>query len=551
MLRRLHITNFTLIDQIGIEFNNGLTILTGQTGAGKSIILGALSLILGKRAESDLLYDNSRKCILEAEFISKSKSVKTFLKENDFDINETVLLRRELLPNGKSRSFINDTPATLKQLNQLGINVIDVHVQHENLKLSERNYRTFIIDAFGGHLHKSASYSQQFEIVKNLKVALSDLQKDILKQKREHDYFHFLFDEFEKANIIPGELLEKEELLKKLEHAEEIKSTLYSLGQLFSNESNGISQQLTQSERVLAPISSYTVQLEELSARIESLRLEIEDIASETSILESDVNLDPEQLSVVQERVNTINQLLQKHQVSSEEELIVIQNDLNDKLDQIEGGDTRITLLKQKLDTEVQILNSLGDELSNLRLACIDKFEKELVSNLTQLGMPEAKFHVKLTNTVEMEPLGKDIIDFAFTANKGVGVKKVHESASGGELSRILLAIKAILSKKTKLPTIVFDEIDTGVSGEVANMMGGLMKTISKNIQVIAITHLPQIAAKGNQHYSVYKDHKSEKTLTKIELLEGDNRVIELAKMLSGDKLSTVAKENARILLDN
>ena len=551
MLHRLYISNFTLIDQISIDLENGFTIVTGQTGAGKSIILGALSLVLGKRAESDLLFDASKKCIIESEFSTRSKSVKHFLKVNDFDINETLILRRELLPNGKSRSFINDTPATLKQVSQVGGYVIDVHAQHENLKLGERTYRTFLVDAFGGHLDKVSEYRQQFEKVKMLKDALAELESDLFKQKQEQDYFEFLYNECEETSIVPGELTEKEELLKKLEHAEEIKSTLFSLSQLLSNDNNGIVELSFQAERTVAPISSYTSKLESLAARIGSIQLEIQDLADEVNQLESEVTLEPEQLSMVQDRVNLINQLLQKHQVQTESELISIRNELKEKLTQIEGGDEKIIERKKELDRELLILEQLGNELSQLRLDCASSFEKELINHLTHLGMPEAKFKIEFIKTNELEPLGNEIIEFGFTANKGVGLKKVHESASGGELSRILLAIKSIVSNKTNLPTIVFDEIDTGVSGEVANKMGDLMKLISKKIQVLAITHLPQIAAKGNAHYSVYKDHNSEKTLTKIELLEGDNRVIELAKMLSGDKLSTVAKENARILLDN
>ncbi|MDB9725976.1 DNA repair protein RecN, partial [Salibacteraceae bacterium] len=330
-----------------------------------------------------------------------------------------------------------------------------------------------------------------------------------------------------------------------------IKSTLFSLSQLLSNDNNGIVELSFQAERTVAPISSYTSKLESLAARIGSIQLEIQDLADEVNQLESEVTLEPEQLSMVQDRVNLINQLLQKHQVQTESELISIRNELKEKLTQIEGGDEKIIERKKELDRELLILEQLGNELSQLRLDCASSFEKELINHLTHLGMPEAKFKIEFIKTNELEPLGNEIIEFGFTANKGVGLKKVHESASGGELSRILLAIKSIVSNKTNLPTIVFDEIDTGVSGEVANKMGDLMKLISKKIQVLAITHLPQIAAKGNAHYSVYKDHNSEKTLTKIELLEGDNRVIELAKMLSGDKLSTVAKENARILLDN
>ena len=551
MLHRLYISNFTLIDQIKINFNSGFTTVTGQTGAGKSIILGALSLVLGKRSESDLLYDTAKKCVLEAEFKSNSKFVKTFLKMNDFDINESIILRRELLPNGKSRSFINDTPATLKQLNQIGAEVIDIHVQHENLKLGERDYRTFIIDAFGGHLEKTTAYQRQFEKVSNLSKLLSNVQSEILKQKQEQDYFEFLFNEFEEANILIGELIEKEEQLKKLEHAEEIKSTLFSLGQLLSNDTNGMAEQSFQAERTITPLSTYTLELQSLAARVSSMQLEIQDLANEVNRIESDVKLDPENLSIVQERVNLINQLLQKHQVNTEAELITIKGELEEKLAQIHGGDDKVTAIENELEVEKGQLEKFGVELSELRIACSPKFEKELISNLIQLGMPVAKFEVRCTKTNDLEFLGNEIVDFVFTANKGVALKKVHESASGGELSRILLAIKAIVSSKTKLPTIVFDEIDTGVSGEVANKMGDLMKSISSKIQVLAITHLPQIAAKGNQHFSVYKDHNSEKTLTKIQLLEGDKRVIELAKMLSGDKLSTVAKENARILLDN
>tara|TARA_B110000093_G_C12959641_1_gene406569 strand:+ start:205 stop:1860 length:1656 start_codon:yes stop_codon:yes gene_type:complete len=551
MLYRLYISNFTLIDQIKINFNSGFTTVTGQTGAGKSIILGALSLVLGKRAESDLLYDTSKKCVLEAEFKSNSKFVKTFLKMNDFDINESIILRRELLPNGKSRSFINDTPATLKQLSQVGAEVIDIHVQHENLKLGERDYRTFIIDAFGGHLEKTTAYQYQFEKVSILRKLLSNVQSEILKQKQEQDYFEFLFNEFEGANILIGELMEKEEQLKKLEHSEEIKSTLFSLGQMLSNDTNGMAEQAFQAERTVTPLSNYTVELRSLAARVSSMQLEIQDLANEVNRIESDVKLDPENLSIVQERVNLINQLLQKHQVNTESELIAIKDELEGKLAQIHGGDDKVYAIEKELDVEKVQLEKLGAELSELRIACSPKFEKELISNLIQLGMPEAKFEVRCTKTKDLEFLGNEIIDFVFTANKGIALRKVHESASGGELSRILLAIKAIVSSKTKLPTIVFDEIDTGVSGEVANKMGDLMKSISRKIQVLAITHLPQIAAKGNQHFSVYKDHNLEKTLTKIQLLKGDNRVIELAKMLSGDKLSTVAKENARILLDN
>lgn len=551
MLKRLHISNFTLIDKIDIELTKGLTCITGQTGAGKSILIGGLSLVLGKRAESDLLHDKTKKCVIEAEFESQSDEVSNFIGENDFDQSELVLLRRELLPSGKSRSFINDTPATLKQMNKLGEILIDIHAQHENLKLGEISYRLFVLDAFGQHLSLTEQYQTQFHKVNLLKKELANLEKEIQSKKNEQDYLQFLFDELEKASIVEGELIELEEKLKKLENAEEIKSVLFSANQIISNEANGISDLVSNLERTFQSIANYGDAYNSVYERVRSLNIEIQDLSGEIGNLESEVYVDGSELEVLQERVNLVNQLLNKHQVRTDSELLLIKTELEDKLGQISTGDSKVESLKSELIHESKLLEKLAGDLSQARLNCTAAFQNKLVDILKQLGMPEAKFQIDFDQKEECELNGKENANFMFTANKGVELKRVENAASGGELSRILLAIKSIVSSKTKLPTIVFDEIDTGVSGEVANKMGELMKVISKDIQVMSITHLPQIAAKGSAHWSVYKDHNADKTLTKIIRLEDDERVIELAKMLSGDKLSMVAKENARILLNN
>ncbi len=551
MLQQLKISNYTLIDEISIPLSSGLTTITGQTGAGKSIMLGALSLVLGKRAGSDLLFDADKKCVIEAEFSDASKEAKLFLEQQDFDVSDNIILRRELLPSGKSRSFINDTPANLKQLAELGSMIIDIHAQHENLKLSDVSFRTFVLDAYAGNLEKLGAYQETYNEVHVLRKRLNDFQQEVSEKKKEQDYLQFLFEELETANVQEGELEEKEEQLKTKEHAEEIKSTLLNVQGALSSESSGLSEMAHNAERMLASIASYSNGLEQLAERIKSVRIELQDIFEEASRMESEVVVDASETEILQERIDVINGLLRKHQADSADELNKIQLELETQLEAITGADEREKLLQDELEHAEQILKDKAEALSASRKSCLSKFEQDLLSNLKEMGMPQSRFTVDLRPMEDCGKLGKEQIDFLFTANKGSSLKKVAESASGGELSRILLAIKAIISERTKLPSIVFDEIDTGVSGEVANKMGDLMKSISGKIQVIAITHLPQIAAKGKHHFSVFKDHKSEKTLTKIELLEADSRVIELAKMLSGDKLSTVAKENARMLLKN
>lgn len=551
MLSRISISNFTLIDKIDIYLQTGLTTITGQTGAGKSIFLGALSLVTGKRASSDLLFDAEKKCVIEAEFTIASKQIDSFLKTNDFDQNETVILRRELLPSGKSRSFINDTPATLKQLAEIGNGLIDIHEQHENQKLSQNEYRTFLLDAYGGHLNLTQSYQQQFKQVKTLSKALAQLKEEIANKRKERDYFQFLFDEIEEANIQLGELADKENLLGKLEHAEEIKTTLYAIQTLLTNENSGLIGGLHNAERQIEGVAAHSNDLADLASRIKAMRIELDDISNELDVVESSVEINPEELSIAQERVNQIHQLFQKHQVADEIELEKIKNELESNLGAILGGESEIEELELKLTKEESELNKLASELSKARARLAKNLCLETTNHIKLLGIAEGKFEVALKKYEQLTQSGAEEVYFNFTANKGKDLKSVVDAASGGELSRLLLSLKAQVSQNSALPTIVFDEIDTGVSGEVANKMGELMKKIAQKIQVIAITHLPQVAAKGKQHLFVFKEHTADKTYTKIEPLHADARVIELAKMLSGDKLSSVAKENARILLKN
>lgn len=551
MLSRISISNFTLIDKIDIDVQTGLTTITGQTGAGKSIFLGALSLVTGKRASSDLLFDAEKKCVIEAEFTIASKQIDSFLKTNDFDQNETVILRRELLPSGKSRSFINDTPATLKQLAEIGNGLIDIHEQHENQKLSQNEYRTFLLDAYGGHLNLTQSYQQQFKQVKTLSKALAQLKEEIANKRKERDYFQFLFDEIEEANIQLGELADKENLLGKLEHAEEIKTTLYAIQTLLTNENSGLIGGLHNAERQIEGVAAHSNDLADLASRIKAMRIELDDISNELDVVESSVEINPEELSIAQERVNQIHQLFQKHQVADEIELEKIKNELESNLGAILGGESEIEELELKLTKEESELNKLASELSKARARLAKNLCLETTNHIKLLGIAEGKFEVALKKYEQLTQSGAEEVYFNFTANKGKDLKSVVDAASGGELSRLLLSLKAQVSQNSALPTIVFDEIDTGVSGEVANKMGELMKKIAQKIQVIAITHLPQVAAKGKQHLFVFKEHTADKTYTKIEPLHADARVIELAKMLSGDKLSSVAKENARILLKN
>ena len=551
MLSKIHISNFLLIDKLDLVLEDGLTTITGETGAGKSIILGALGLALGNRAELSQIKRNDKKCIIEVAFESRHPKVIDFFKREDFDVDDQILLRREISVQGKSRSFINDTPATLSQLKELGSFLIYLHSQFANQELKDKNFQFFLLDVFSKNEKLDAEYKACYKSYKNLCTEIYILEEQRAKSKLDVDYHSFLLNEIDELNPQPGELEQKEEELNKKAHAEEILLSLNNVEYLLSNDSVNMLSQFNQISQLLGSVSSFSSSLQDLSKRMDSLRIELEDISQEVSITKNDLSVDEEGLEILRSRIDLFKQLLYKHQLNTSAELLQKQAELKSKVQGVEKGEELLEELYADRDRRQKELELLANKLSESRQKKAPILAKEIDLRLEQLGMSSAKTIVELTRNRELSIHGLDSIKMLFSANKGKEAGELNKNASGGEISRFMLAVKSILSSAVELPTIIFDEIDTGISGEMANRMGNIMKSISKNLQIVAITHLPQIAAKGKSHLCVIKNEKYNKVVTEVKKLNKEERILELAKMLSGDQISGAAKENARTLLNN
>ena len=556
MLTHLSIQNYALIEKIEIDFPRELSIITGETGAGKSILLGALSLIAGSRADSSALQDKTKKCIAEGTFDIKNYSLKSFFTSNELDYSEQTVIRREVSPDGKSRAFINDTPVNLSQLRELSFALIDIHSQHETLTLNEASYQLSVVDAFAKTSEAVSKYKIDFSKYKELENNLTQLLEKEKQAKLDADYWQFQFDEFEKLNLKDGEQEKAEEELRVLENSEEIKSALEKvLCNLTGGDSltplgmTSVINSLAESKSQLSSISKLNSAYNELLSRISSSYIEIKDIVSEIELLTEKVSFDPIRTEELTTRLDEIYRLQKKHQVNSVEALLEVKIKVEEKLHSNASLEVEINKLRQEREKLIEKLFSLAKKISADRKKCLPKLEKEVSILLSSLAMPNAQFHVEHILLEQLTEQGIDKIKFFFSANKGSDLKEVSKVASGGELSRLMLSIKSLIAKNTFLPTIIFDEIDSGVSGSVAEQVGKMILGMSESMQVIAITHLPQIASKGESHFSVYKEEKSGKTITQIKFLAKEDRVKEIAKMLSAGKPTDASIKNARELL--
>lgn len=551
MLSRLHIKNYALIDTLDISFDNDLNILTGETGAGKSIILGALGLILGQRAESKYFFNQQKKCVIEGYFYIKDYTLKLFFEENDLDYEDETVLRREISLDGKSRAFINDTPVTLSILKQLGEQLIDIHSQHATLEINNNSFQLFVVDLMADHEESLLSYRKSFKSLKKKQKELYNLNENIAQAKVDFDYFEFQYNELEQANLTADEQDDLEKELHVLTHAEEIKLSLVSASSLIQNQEQAVLEQLKNALSQLQNVEKYQPELTELIERLKSSIIEIKDIAEEISILEEATQYHPGRAVELNDRLSLIYNLQKKHRVTSNSELLKVQNDLSEKLNKILFADEDIALLEKEIEAEKIALATQAKIISNNRKKIIPDIENHIHDVLAEVGMNNAviKINQDVKSTEEFDINGIDDIKFLFTANKGHQLNDLSKVASGGELSRLMLSIKSLIAQKTALPTIIFDEIDTGVSGEVANRVGNIMEKLAANMQVITITHLPQMASKGKAHYFVYKEVKNDFTYSQIRKLSEDERIVEIAKMLSGENPKEAALQNARELL--
>ena len=550
MISNLYISNYALIKELDISFSQGFTTITGETGAGKSILLGALSLILGERADTQVLRDESKKCVVEGEFSIASYQLEEFFEQNDLDYLPQTFIRREINPAGRTRAFINDTPVTLNQLKALGGQLVDVHSQHQTLLLNKHAFQLKVVDAFAEHKDLLSNYRKLFNKWKEKQSLFKQLQSQESTQQLDVDYKRFLLTELEEVKIQDGhELSNLEEELKILENAEEIQQKLQESIQLTDQSEYSILGQLQTVKSLLQAIAPNHEKIRVLTDRVESVYIELKDVLMDAESLAEGVEHNPEQLTVISERVSNINKLLQKHQLVHPEQLIALQEQLSQELNSINSLREQLVELKKEVDKSHKQANELSLKISQNRAKIIPTIERELCELLGGLGMPNAKVQINQHPSEEIHANGKEEIVFYFSANKGGILQEIVKIASGGELSRLMLCIKYLMANKTQLPSIIFDEIDTGVSGEIAHKMGGLMKQMSKSMQVIGITHLPQVAAKGSEQLLVKKDNTQEYTETKLQILSKEERVQELAKMLSGSEVTKTAISNAQELL--
>ena len=551
MLKRLHISNFALINEMEVSFPGNLTVITGETGAGKSIFLEALSLALGKRADLSALNLKTKKCIIEAEFSATNLDLNDFFLEHDLDFEPNLILRREINADGKSRSFLNDSPVSLSVLKLLSEKLIDIHSQHQTLLLNQSNFQLELLDTFAESLKIFKEYKIEFSSFTKSKIELQSLQEQEKLAKKELDYFQFLYSELEETEIKAGLLSGLEEESSKLENSEIIKSNLLAASNAISGNEINILIDLGKTKQSLQSLSKYSKNYSLLSDRIQSLYIELKELSADIEDAANEVVFDSDKLSQVNIKMDKLNRLLKKHQVNTEEDLLKIKSDIENKLNQFNSIENTI-ISKQKL---IQVSQNnclkLSKELTKLRTKAIHGIEQTIKKTLAELSMENAIFKIVLSQKSDLGINGLDELKFLFTANKGAELNELHKVASGGELSRLMLSLKALLASKKQLPTIIFDEIDTGVSGDVADKIGEILLSMGNNMQVIAITHLPQMASKGNHHLFVYKKDDEDKTVSYIKQLNKVERINEIAKMLSKSNPTVSAIKNATELLSS
>ena len=551
MIKQLHISNYALIDKLDISFADGLTIITGETGAGKSIILGALSLILGERADSRSIRDTSSKTIVEASFDIKGYDLKRFFDENDIDWDEQeCILRRELSPSGRSRAFINDTPASLAVLRELGTRLLDIHSQHSNMLLSQSSFQLSILDSIADNSQLLETYRQHYQQYREAEHQLHVTQQAIEQMRHNEDYIRFQLDQLQSMQLQPDEDQELEALQNKLSNITELKEALWIVENELDGEENGILQRLGTVAQRLEEAERNLADVEGMPQRVRSALIELKDIMQSVSSIKDSLNDDPAELARVDDRLNSIYALLRKHNAQDVNALIAIQHDYERQLSEIEHNDDIIDELKSRVATTQAAASDIATQLSHKRHDAAKRFGKDLLSLATPLGMKNIAFDVEFHAT-DLTPSGIDAVEFMMSFNKNQRPMPVKDTASGGEISRVMLCIKTITARHMRLPSIIFDEVDTGVSGDVAGMIGEMMADIASTIQVIAITHLPQVAANGDHHLRVFKTDNEVETLTRVEHLDEQEHITEVARMLSGKDLNQAAIENAKSLINH
>lgn len=551
MIKSLSITNYALIASLEIEFEGGLSVITGETGAGKSILLGALSLLLGQRADAKSIRQGSAKCVVEATFEIQGNSLDAFFVEQELEIMDgECVIRREVQSNGKSRAFVNDSPVALGVLKELTDQLIDIHSQHRNLFLADSLFQLNVVDIVAGHPDTLANYTHAFKNFTDAGKTLAELLSMAEKCNEENDYLTFQFNQLDTAKLVSGELEQLEEEQITLSHSEEIKGALYGVEELFSGEGINVLTSLYEIVRSIQNVESFQPKVKEQRDRLESNLIDLKDIASELRSIQEKVEYNPERLIFINDRLDTIYSLMKKHKADSVDELIALHTDLAKQMEKFNSLEQEIVDANTHLEKALVALEDIAAQLSGERQQCVPRIEKQLVDTLLQLGMPHVRLKVEVL-AHEPDKTGADTVSFLFSANKNAPLQPIGDIASGGEVARVMLSLKALIAGAISLPTIIFDEIDTGVSGEMAGKMATIMQQMGKTMQVIAITHLPQIAAKGSVHYQVYKEDTEQDTITHIRRLATDERVREIAQMLSDGIISEAAINNAHSLLDN
>ena len=549
MLKQLHISNYALIDELDVSFESGFNVITGETGAGKSILLGALGFALGYRADTNVLFDKDKKCVVEAQFELHSENLKPLFEENDLDFESECIFRRELNPQKKSRAFINDTPVALQTMKEIGSQLVDIHSQHDSLLLTDADFQLRLLDDIAQNRDILTDYQAKYGNYNLLKRKLNELKDIATKNTAENDYLKFQLDELDKAQLKEGEYADIEQTLSVMENSEEIKTLLVTANGLLDDSENAILGQVNELSSALSRLKHLLPDTENLQERIDNLKVELKDIAYDLRHKEDETQFDEGQLQSLQERYDLLSRLMMKHRVNDFEELITLRDNLKEKVLAFENIDEAIAKAEKELKENEKQLSSLAKALHDKRCQAAKAFSEKVTALVQQLAMPFAQFQVSVESQTDFGSKGSDEIRFLFSANKGIALDDLRRVASGGELSRLMLSIKSAVSSYNYIPTLIFDEIDTGVSGEVAAKIGGIMQQMGHSLQLISITHLPQVASQAEHHYFIYKDNDGLRTQSHICVLSPEERVREIAKMLSNDKVTPEALRAAEVLL--
>lgn len=550
MLQQLYIKNFTLIDELDIQLHPGFSVITGETGAGKSIILGAIGLLLGQRADSKSIKQGTDRCVIEAHFDLSRYDMKSFFDENDIEYDDKdTIIRRELTATGKSRAFINDTPVALSMLKELGDQLMDIHSQHQNLLLNKQDFQLNVVDILAQDTKEVAAYQKVFDQYQQQKKALETLREEIERNRQNVDFLQFQFDELSQSKLAKGEQEELEQQSDTMSHAEEIKTALYETDNALNGDETGVVDMIRKATNALESISQVLPDSEELVGRLNSCRIELKDIADEVRRMLNHTDFDPEELDVINNRLDRLYELEKKYHVKTVEELISLRDQLRQQLNNIENSDEAVGEKEKEVERLHAICQEHANKVTKQRQAIAKQMKSQMAGRLEALGMPHARFEVSITTT-ELGRNGQDNVSFLFSANTSTPLQSVAQVASGGEIARVMLSLKAMISGAVKLPTIIFDEIDTGVSGKIAEKMAQIMQEMGQTErQVISITHLPQIAALGSHHYKVSKEETPQGTISQMKELTPEERINEIAQMLSGSNISKAAIDNAKQLL--